>query len=108
MTMPVNPVDQMGDLVIKEGYQRPLKTDQDKQKAFNEFLVEEVFISNMFSNENSIFKPEEDEESLFKSNHALYGDLAKKQISKYLADNNINLVDQKSVNKILTDKNGEK
>lgn len=100
MVMPVNPVNQMGDLVIQEGYERPMQTDADKQKAFNEYLVEEVFISNMFSGENSIFKPEpEEEETYFKGTGELYGDLAKKQIARYLSENQIDLLSAQGVAK---------
>jgi hypothetical protein len=111
MVNPVNPVDQMGDLIIQEGYNRPLQTDADKQRAFNEYLVEEVFLSDMFSAENSIFKPEkeDDEDTYFSGAGQLYGDLSKKQIARYLSDNQIDLVglantSQENLNTIKTDK----
>lgn len=95
MVTPVNPVDQSGDFLIKEAYQRPIKTDLDKEKAFNEFLIEQVFINNMFNGENSIYKPdpEEKEDEIFSgTSTTLYGDIAKKQIARYLAENNLDLV----------------
>ncbi len=95
MVMPINPVDNMGDVIIDEGMQRPMKTDADKEKAFNQYLVEEIFMKDMFSAENSIYKPDPEEETLFSpKNNSLYGEFAKKEIARYIVDNN-NLMERK-------------
>lgn len=87
MVAPVNPVGFMGDVIINEGMQKTIKTDADRQKAFSEFLVEEIFIRDMFSQESSIFKPEkEDEDSLFSAGvNGIYSEYTKKQLAEYIA-----------------------
>lgn len=77
----------MGDIIIKEGMQKNIKTDEDRQKAFAEFLVEEVFIRDMFSQESSIFKPDkkEDEDSLFSAGvNGIYSEYTKKQLAEHI------------------------
>jgi len=91
MVTPVNPVSSMGDLIIDEGMQRSVRSDAEKQRAFDEFLVEQVFLKDMFSQENSIYKPDpEDEDNLVAPlGNSLYGELAKKQIARYMADSDL-------------------
>ena len=87
MVAPVNPVGFMGDIIMSEGMQKTVKTDADRQRAFSEFLVEEIFIRDMFSQESSIFKPEpDDEDSLFSAGvNGIYSEYTKKQLAEFLA-----------------------
>lgn len=84
---PVNPADFMQDIVIDEGTRRVPKTDIDKENAFKQMLAEEIFLKDVFSNKNSIYKPdpEEDENSVAaKGLTTMYGDYTKKQMAEYL------------------------
>ena len=88
--VPVNPVEAVGDIVIKEGLQAVPQDDQGKQAAFEQMLVEELFLKGIFQTENSIYKPKSDEDALFNTkNNMLYQDYARTVWADHLVESGI-------------------
>jgi hypothetical protein len=85
---PVNPAEFMSDIVVQEGLHRQPTDNAGRQLAFRQMLLEEVFLRDMFDNENSIYKPEkDDEDSLVLSGlSGIYGEYARKELAAYLAE----------------------
>lgn len=80
--VPLNPVNFMQDVVVDQGTWQAPKTKPEQQAAFRQMLVEEVFLKSAFDTEDSVFKPEPDEDALFnKENTAIYNAYMKKQMA---------------------------
>jgi hypothetical protein len=85
---PVNPAEFMSDIVVKEGLRRQPTDNAGRQSAFRQMLLEEVFLRDMFNNENSIYKPEKDDEDslVFSGLSSIYGDYTRKELAVYLVE----------------------
>lgn len=84
----INPVDMMQDVVIEEGTRQTADTPEEKQKAFRKMMLEKVFLKDMFSNEQSIYKPDsEDGEvlNMSKGMSSIYSSYMRKQMAEHLA-----------------------
>ena len=85
--VPVNPAEFMQDIIIKEGMRTEPTDNAGREIAFRQMLLEEIFLRDMFSNENSIYKPEkEDSDFALKSLSEMYGTYVKKEIAAYLVE----------------------
>ncbi|MDR1114511.1 MAG: hypothetical protein LBL50_05415 [Candidatus Margulisbacteria bacterium] len=85
---PVNPAEFMSDIVVKEGMRQQPTDNAGRQNAFRQMLLEEVFLRDMFNNENSIYKPEKDDEDslVFSGLSSIYGDYTRKELAAYLVE----------------------
>lgn len=88
---PVNPAEFMQDILIDEGLRRRPTNKAEQELAFREMLAEQVFLRDIFANENSIYKPdpELDEESnlnLGKGLSGMYGGYMRKEIAAHLVE----------------------
>jgi hypothetical protein len=85
---PVNPAEFMSDIVVQVGLRRRPTDNAGRQLAFRQMLLEEVFLRDMFGNEDSIYKPEKDDgDSLvFSGLSGIYGGYARKELAAYLAE----------------------
>jgi hypothetical protein len=85
---PVNPAEFMSDIVVKEGLRQQPTDNAGRQIAFRQMLLEDLFLRDMFNNENSIYKPEKDDEDslVFSGLSSIYGDYARKELAAYLVE----------------------
>jgi len=82
---PLNPVNFMQDVVVEQGTWKTPKTRPEQQAAFRQMLVEQVFLKNAFDTEDSVFKPEPEEDALFnRENTAIYNTYMKKQLAEQI------------------------
>ncbi|GBR75565.1 hypothetical protein NO2_0228 [Candidatus Termititenax persephonae] len=85
--MPVNPAEFMQDIIIQEGLRKEPTDNAGREAVFRQMLLEEVFLRDMFSNENSVYKPEKEENELvLKSLSEMYGGYMKKELAAYLVE----------------------
>jgi hypothetical protein len=79
---PVNPVAFMQDVVVDQGTWKTPKTKPEQRIAFRQMLAEQVFLKNTFDTEDSVFKPDQDEDALFSpQNTRIYNEYMKKQMA---------------------------
>jgi hypothetical protein len=86
--VPVNPAEFMSDIVVQEGLRRQPTDNAGRQMVFRQMLLEEVFLRDMFDNENSIYKPEKDDEDslVLGGLSSIYGDYTRKELAAYLVE----------------------
>lgn len=78
----------MQDVVVEQGTWKAPQTKPEQQAAFKQMLVEQVFLKNAFDTEDSVFKPEPDEDALFnRENTAIYNAYMKKQMAQQIVKN---------------------
>lgn len=78
----------MQDVVVEQGTWQTPKTKLEQQDAFKQMLVEQIFLKDAFDTEDSVFKPEPEEDSLFsKENTAIYNAYMKKQMAEQIVKN---------------------
>jgi len=103
--VPVNPADFMQDILINEGMRRRPVTRAEQELAFREMLAEQIFLRDIFANENSIYKPDPepkngDSLNLGKGLSGVYGGYMRKEMAAYL-------VEQGFLDSVLATKNAE-
>ena len=85
--VPVNPAEFMNDIIVKEGLRREPTDNAGREIVFRQMLLEEVFLRDMFGNENSIYKPEKEANELaLKSLSEMYGGYMRKELAAYLVE----------------------
>ena len=82
---PLNPVNFMQDVVVNQSTTKTPKTRPEQQAAFRQMLVEQVFLKNALDTQDSVFKPEQDEDALFNhENTAIYSGYMKKKLAEQI------------------------
>jgi len=89
--VPVNPADFMQDILINEGMRKRPATRAEQEQAFREMLAEQIFLRDVFANENSIYKPDPelndgDNLNLGKGLSGVYGGYMRKEMAAYLVE----------------------
>jgi len=86
--VPVNPADFMQDILINEGMRKRPATRAEQELAFREMLAEQIFLRDIFANENSIYKPDPETDgdnlNLGKGLSGVYGGYMRKEMAAYL------------------------
>jgi hypothetical protein len=89
--VPVNPAEFMQDIILDEGMRKTPATRAEQEAVFRQMLAEQIFLRDMFDNENSIYKPDPelsggDDLNLGKGLSGMYGGYMRKEVAAYLVE----------------------